>query len=50
MKRMYLDLIPAAEVDTELYSTKSTDIRLNGRSTGEWPVGSWGLLCAGFRR
>ena len=48
IERTYLHSIPAAEVDTDLYSTKSTDTLWKGRSTGKWPVGSFGLLCAVF--
>ena len=49
IERMYLHSIPAAEGDTDLYSTKLTDILWKGHSTGKWPVGSFGLLCAVFR-
>lgn len=40
----------AAEVDTDLYSITSTDILRRGRSTGKWPIESFGPLCAVFRR
>ena len=50
IKKTYLYSFPAAEVDTDLYSVKSTDIIWKGRSTGKWPVGSFGLLCPVFHR
>ena len=50
IERTYLHSIPAAEVDTDLFSTKSTDIIWKGRLASKWPVGSFGLLCAVFRR
>ena len=44
MERTILHLTPAAEIDSDLYSTKSTEILRNGRCTGERPVGNFGLL------
>ena len=38
MERTILHLTPAFEIDSDLYSTKSTEIYWNGRSTGRWPV------------
>lgn len=50
MDDTYLHCTPAADVDSDLYSTKSTEIRSNERCTGTLPVGDLGRRCADFLR
>ena len=48
--RMYLNFTPAAETDSALYSTNSTEIVSGGLLTCMCPVGGFGRLCPVFRR
>ena len=50
MEITYLHRTPAAETDSALYSTKSTEIRSNGLCTGTCPAGNLFRLCAVFLR
>ena len=50
IKKTYLHSTPLADVDTDWYHTKSTDIRSDGRSKGKWSGRRFVLLYAVFGR